>query len=553
MKSKAFLTLLSAGHLISCAIAQASHRLEPTYTNDSYKNIAFFAAFGGSSHYNWVLNIGNELGARGHNVSFLTSDQDARFGRPYINVKTVPIGPGVKIDHSLLTGKSLLESLGSTRFMAWGMELMFEHFEHDYEFAKEYFINYNIDLAMCDHFAEACIEAATTLNIPYIVTTAVDILKDSSAPYINNDILMLDDYTTEYQSFHERFMNHIVKPVTNMRVMWPYLKRMNDRKKAIGIQSKIQDPSERWKDSLKLVNTMFGFSEPRPLGPLVEYVGPIISQHYTPLNNELQEYLDAHKNVAYIAFGQHAVPSEDDIKLILNGLLETVEDGLLDGFIWATVHAAGLFPDSITTSSNTTYNIQDLFNNNNPNIRFVKWAPQTAILLHPSTSLFVSHGGLGSWYESMYSGTRMIMFPFFGDQPANSMMIDHHGLGAILKSEYTIEQAVELFKRIATDKDGEIMRNVKRIQALTQIHSKHSVLKGADIVEEVAYTHKNGILPHRQSADKRMSYIKSHNLDLYGALLLFVSSGLYFITFIFKQFLTLLRFIQPSSEKIKKL
>lgn len=51
--------------------------LEPTFQQEhASKNIAFFAPFGGASHMNWVLNIGNELGMRGHNFSFLTVVMD---------------------------------------------------------------------------------------------------------------------------------------------------------------------------------------------------------------------------------------------------------------------------------------------------------------------------------------------------------------------------------------------------------------------------------------------------------------------------------------------
>ncbi|KAI7901476.1 uncharacterized protein BX663DRAFT_437558 [Cokeromyces recurvatus] len=519
---------------------------------------------GGSSHYNWVLDISDELGRRGHNVSFLASDTDTRFGKPYLNVKTVSTGPSVFIDYkNIATLLKQLTEEGTAKLMTFLLNTVFQNFEKDYEFLNKYFRDNNVDLVLCDHFAESCLEAATSLNIPYIVTSTFEMTKantkkkkkDSRAPYINNDMVLISDFTTEHQTFYERFMDRMVRPYVNLYQLWPTLKDINDRKKAVGIPAKIQDPSERWKDSLKLINSLFGFSAPRPLGPLVEFVGPILSQHYTPLSEELERYLDGHKNIAYIAFGQHAAPTEEHIQLILSSLLESIEHNTLDGFIWSTVHAAGLFPDSITTSSNTTYNIQDLFDGKNSDIQFPKWAPQAAILLHPSTNLFISHGGLGSWYESMYAGTRMIMFPFFGDQPANSLMIERHGLGAILKADSTTEQAVELIERVMADKDGEIMSNVNRMQALVQIRSKHSVLRGADIVEEVAYTHKDGKLLYRQSADKRMSYIKAHNLDLYGALVLLIAFGLSVIYFISKKLLVLISFLNqsPSTQKLKKL
>lgn len=71
--SKAFSVLLSAGLLISSTHAQSNLNLQSTFQNDNHKNIAFFAVIGGASHYNWVINIGDELGSRGHNFTFLTS------------------------------------------------------------------------------------------------------------------------------------------------------------------------------------------------------------------------------------------------------------------------------------------------------------------------------------------------------------------------------------------------------------------------------------------------------------------------------------------------
>ncbi|KAG1086080.1 hypothetical protein G6F42_021134 [Rhizopus arrhizus] len=191
-----------------------------------------------------------------------------------------------------------------------------------------------------------------------------------------------------------------------------------------------------------------------------------------------------------------------------------------------------------------------MFNQKNPHARVIKWAPQTAVLQHPSTHLFVSHGGLGSWYESMYSGTRMIMFPFFADQPGNALLIERGKLGGILENYFTVPQAVELFHRILADEDGEITKNVNKYQALVQIHSRRGVAKGADLIEEVAYTHENGLLKHRQSADQRMSYLKSHDLDLYGALLVVVALALWVINAIIKY--VSLNLKASSTEKVKR-
>lgn len=47
----------------------------------------------------------------------------------------------------------------------------------DYLFTRQYFIDAKIDVALCDHFADACVDVATNLSIPYIVTAAMDVTK----------------------------------------------------------------------------------------------------------------------------------------------------------------------------------------------------------------------------------------------------------------------------------------------------------------------------------------------------------------------------------------
>ncbi|KAI8342883.1 hypothetical protein EDC96DRAFT_578480 [Choanephora cucurbitarum] len=504
------------------ASADPTLYLKPTFYDGGHKNIAFFAPFGGSSHSIWVLDICNELGRRGHNVSYITSDEQTRFGKHYTNVKTVSVGP-MNFHPSDIGDSSQLREESPTVFLKRAFDIFHSNFERDYTFTRNYFIDYEIDTAICDHFADSCVEAATSLNIPYIITSSMEITKDSDTPYTHNNIMRLVEPTTEFESLYTRFYQEFILPVETIKTLYPFLKKLNERKAALGIDAKMMDQSTKWQDALKLVNNIHGFNAPRPMGPLVEQVGPIMPKHYNPLTESLKAYLDAHERIAYVAFGQMATPCKADIKLILTCLLESIERGFLDGFIWATVHARDLFPETITTSSGNVYHVESMSNGTDSNARLVSWAPQTAILMHPSTHLFVSHGGLGSWYESMYAGKRMIMFPFFGDQPSNSIIVEQSGLGAILKYDDSYEKALDVFKRVALDEDGEISGNVKRTQALVQIRSERSVIRGADAVEEVAYTHKNGILPHRTSANRRMSFIKANNIDIYAILVVLLS------------------------------
>ncbi|KAL4244955.1 hypothetical protein ABKN59_002821 [Abortiporus biennis] len=49
------------------------------------------------------------------------------------------------------------------------------------------------------------------------------------------------------------------------------------------------------------------------------------------------------------------------------------------------------------------------------------WSPQQAILAHPVTGWFVSHGGQNSTLEAITSGVPMILWPYHADQPLNAI------------------------------------------------------------------------------------------------------------------------------------
>lgn len=90
-----------------------------------------------------------------------------------------------------------------------------------------------------------------------------------------------------------------------------------------------------------------------------------------------------------------------------------------------------------------------------------------------------------------------------------------------MRPYFSPEQAADLLCSVASSE--EIGKNVQRYQALVHIHSDHGIIRGANLVEEVLYTNKEGRLPHRETADKRMSYIKAHNIDIWCLLGVIVS------------------------------
>uniref|UniRef100_A0A915JWK9 glucuronosyltransferase n=1 Tax=Romanomermis culicivorax TaxID=13658 RepID=A0A915JWK9_ROMCU len=58
-----------------------------------------------------------------------------------------------------------------------------------------------------------------------------------------------------------------------------------------------------------------------------------------------------------------------------------------------------------------------------------KWVPQQSLLNHPSTKLFVNHGGMKTLSETTCAGVPQIVVPFFYDQNRNGLMVEKSGCG----------------------------------------------------------------------------------------------------------------------------
>lgn len=69
---------------------------------------------------------------------------------------------------------------------------------------------------------------------------------------------------------------------------------------------------------------------------------------------------------------------------------------------------------------------------NRRHIRRVKWLPQTDLLFHERTKVFLSHGGLKSVTESVCAEVPFVAMPQFAEQYRNAILIVERGLGLML-------------------------------------------------------------------------------------------------------------------------
>ncbi|KAI8642720.1 hypothetical protein BD408DRAFT_366136 [Parasitella parasitica] len=498
------------------------------------KNIAFGALLGGASHINWVLSILDKLTERNHTACFITRDDQAKFGQNFPSIETISIAKPYEISKQshLMENIRTISVIDFYATLAVGLDV---DYADDYREQLKLFNSKKIDLIFCDFINTACHEAAHTLNIPFIITSSGMSGEGTTAPYINNNPISMNNPTTEDETLGERLYNTWVKPIQLLIKLRPFLYQQHEKLKSLGIDP-VFPGDLRYKNCIKMFNSAWGFEFGRPLGPLIELVGPIVpGKAAAKLSTDLDEFLRTHQKVAYVAFGQIAQATKADIILILTGLIESYEAKELDGIIWATRGIdKRLFPETIVSQSNTTYEVHSFFNNHQTSdIKFLAWAAQLAILSHPSTKVFVTHGGTGSIQEAYFSGVRLIVFPFFVDQIPNAVTVEKFGTGVRLDYRSTQEEANVLIRKVIVDESGHFQRNINKFRALTQIKSQHGPTRGADIAEEVLFMHENGVLNHRMDAKLRVSWIKAHNLDMYavvtGVLIVVLSSVLYLV------------------------
>ncbi|KAI8066779.1 hypothetical protein BC940DRAFT_333788 [Gongronella butleri] len=482
--------------------------LELLETYASPRTILFAATIGGSSHVNWVLEILQQLEERGHTTAFVTRDDHTRFGKKY-GIDTVSIGPSahpsdtqIEVDNAHLEPRAVMGTLISRLINAY---------PQDYQVILQLMKDKKVDLAICDHFVDPCMEAALQLKIPFVITSTLAIAPDARAPYVSGGIGLYGVHNGQV-SFWERVYYDYLFTASFLWSHFDTLMELPKVKQSLGLAAGM-DTMATWKHALKLVNTIYGLENARPTGPLVEFVGPIMPRTYTSLSAPYDTFLAEHVRVMYVAFGQRAIPSLVDRQLLWTALMTLLETGTIDGLVWVDAHFDEMPATFAVKTANRTYTRADIAAN--PDILISVWAPQMAILRHASTAAFLTHGGTGSLQEALYALKPMAVFPFFGDQMGLARNVEYQGCGVFLDRDSPASKIAAQLTHVATN--DTVRARARQLGTLVQINAKHGAQRGADLVEEVLFTFdaERGILPARHEAAFDLPFWVTYNLDVY--------------------------------------
>lgn len=76
------------------------------------------------------------------------------------------------------------------------------------------------------------------------------------------------------------------------------------------------------------------------------------------------------------------------------------------------------------------------------NVMTAEWFPQSDVLAHPNLKLLITHGGLGSIYESIDREIPMIIIPLAIEQPANAREMVEKGVACIFDLNHINEKSL---------------------------------------------------------------------------------------------------------------
>ncbi|KXN66850.1 glycosyltransferase family 1 protein, partial [Conidiobolus coronatus NRRL 28638] len=459
-----FNSLLSLTFFISQLACQI-----PVISDEKPLHIGVSILFASRSHVKYLLEILEEVSKRGHRITFLSMDEMKRFGNGY-NLTHYSLGkekltvsdyegmdPFIKGDNIFTNMINVKDDLVNL------YKASFPRYEKFYSEEKP-------DLMICDFIANGCLDSAAKNSIPMII--GYQSLTFTYAPPFLTANGELVPTTIENFNFLQRMKHAFIDPIRQIMLAYPIVQPTLKLKEANGIPLTVTPPGFGYM-GIGIANSYVGLENARNIPSHIHPIGPILSGDTPPLPEELQSFMNTHSKVLYVAFGTLVKPTQELLIKLLSHLQRVLNHGILDGIIWGLPKTdLKTFPKSFKVD-NIEYTTGQIVEGTHDKIKILNWAPQQSILHHPSTKLFLSHGGLDSIYESMDAGVPMLILPFLADQPRNAMLVTESGLGDYIG--WGIESDMEVyqkFTKLLDPKNLKLKSKVTQMQLITKFSSK---------------------------------------------------------------------------------
>lgn len=526
--------------------------------------IMLHSDFGGRSHIKAILEITRELQNRDHQITYVAIDDNGRFLNEYKNMSFISLGVNEDHKHFLSKAKDIFskeKDTASLLFTSTIFNSMFtSSYKHIFPQLKKIIENEQPDVIICDFFSPSCRDAAELNEIPLITgLQTTDAFGINDAKYLTHG-MDFKPITTETLSFLERFNDAVVYPLQASYYFYPIVTNLNKIRYEFGVpksSSLFGDLSR----TLGIANTFVGFEPAVATPPNIKQIGPIMSNSVTPLTKDLVTFLGKYKKSLYVAFGSNVMLGTKDIDNIVYSCLNALEQGIINGVVWGLGKTKKAdFSESFQFNGNE---ISRDYLFNHPQFRILEWAPQEAILNHPSTVIFLSHGGLESTFEGIVSKTPILCMAFLGDQPRNAKKLELAGIGTYINRK-TIDPLTMADKMSTLLNDPILPYNLERMSSLANANGR--VKYAANLIEIYAnnaiqcrpsqpfiYGKPGCEAAHLVPVSHQMNFIKANQLDVYFVAILIAVSTLLIFPVVLYQFGMFIKvYLYSSSTKIKE-
>ncbi|CAJ1069448.1 UDP-glucuronosyltransferase 2A2-like [Xyrichtys novacula] len=244
-----------------------------------------------------------------------------------------------------------------------------------------------------------------------------------------------------------------------------------------------------------LMRTDFTFEFPRPTMPNVVYMSGFQCKPPKPLPKDLEDFVQSS--------AEHGV-----IVMSLGTLVGTLPDDMAE-------HVAAAFaqlPQKVVWR-HTGKRPSTLGNNT----LLLDWLPQTDLLGHPKTRVFVAHGGTNGLQEAIYHGVPIVGLPLMFDQDDNLFRMKVRGVAKVLDiGTLDTDTFLDALKEVLHEPSYR-----ENMQELSRLHRDQPMkpLDRAMFWIEFVMRHKGAA--HLKTQSYKLSWIQYHSLDVI-ALLLFL-------------------------------
>jgi glucuronosyltransferase len=278
------------------------------------------------------------------------------------------------------------------------------------------------------------------------------------------------------------------------------------------------------KVSLFFTNTHPATDYIAPTLPFLKYLGGLTIKEPKPLPKDLEDFMNGsgEHGVILVSFGS-IVP----------------EDIMPEPAKRARVEAFSRIPQRVI------WKYRGELPGLTPNVKLVGWMPQQAILAHPKTNAFITHGGHMSLQESVYYGVPLIGMPVFLDQSYNMLKASDMGFAVPLEWKgITTENVVDALNAVLKDKSFKTS-----VMERKAIFRDNLVNPRDEVVYWVEYLIRHPGTLHLRPKLDHLNLAQYMLLDVIGLVLLVLSVILYVSYKVIKLIVRCLRGKQTNKQK----